>query len=59
VLGDATNTSRSVKRMRVKGAAGSAAEGKENKPATYLATLRDKAQGTPRRELIWMSFGDV
>lgn len=53
VLGDATNTSRSVKRMRVKGEGDSVtAEGKENKPARYLATLRDKAQGTPRSELL-------
>jgi len=58
VLGDATNTSRSVKRMRVKGGVESVVEGKENKPARYLATLRDKAQGTPRRELDFDVFGD-
>lgn len=54
VLGDATNTSKSVKRMRVKGGVESmvesTAEGKENKPSKYLATLRDKVQGTPRSE---------
>ena len=48
VLGNTTNSSRCVKRMRVEGGAESEAEGKENKPAKYLATLRDKAQGTPR-----------
>lgn len=58
MLGNTTNTSRSVKRMRVKGGAESAVEGKENQPAKYLATLRDNTQGTPRRELDLDVFGN-
>lgn len=52
MLGDTTNTSRSVKRLRLKGAPENVQDGKENRPAKYLATLRDEAQGTPRSELL-------
>ena len=48
VLGDATNTTKSVKRLRVKGALNSPADGKENEPSKYLATLREQAQETPK-----------
>ena len=50
-LGDATNTPRPVKRLRLKDALGFEDNGKENKAAQYLTTLRDKENaGTPRRE---------
>ena len=49
-LGDATNTHRPVKRLRLKDGPANGWEGKENKPAQYLATLHDEeAQGTPKR----------
>ena len=48
VLGDATNTAHSVKRLRLKGAPENLAGGKENKATEYLATLQDDAKGTPR-----------
>lgn len=57
MLGDTTNTSRSVKRLRLKGAPENVQGGKENRPAKYLATLQDKAQGTPRRETSRYAFG--
>ena len=50
VLSDTTNTSHSVKRLRLKAATESLPEGKENRPAKYLATLRDEAKETPKRE---------
>ena len=50
-LGDATNTSRPVKRLRLKDAPKVEDDGKENKAAPYFATLRDKENsGTPRRK---------
>ena len=50
-LGDATNTPRPVKRLRLKDAPKIENDGKENKAAQYLTTLRDKENtGTPRRE---------
>lgn len=51
VLGDATNTNmaRSVKRMRVKGG-NEGVEGKENVGMGWLATAREKGEGTPRSE---------
>ena len=50
-LGDATNTPRPVKRLRLKDAPKVENDGKENKAAPYFATLRDKENsGTPRRE---------
>lgn len=49
-LGDATNTARSVKRLRLKDAPEMENDGKENKAAQYFITLRDKENaGTPRR----------
>lgn len=48
VLGDATNTSHSIKRLRLKGTPDNLLEGKENEPRRYLATLQDEAKGTPR-----------
>ena len=50
-LGEATNTSRPVKRLRLKDAPKVENDGKENKAAQYFTTLRDKEiAGTPRRE---------
>ena len=50
-LGDATNTSRPVKRLRLKDAPKVENDEKENKAAPYFTTLRDKENaGTPRRE---------
>lgn len=50
-LGDATNTPRPVKRLRLKDVLKVENDGKENKAAPYFATLRDKENsGTPRRE---------
>lgn len=50
-LGDATNTPRPVKRLRLKDAPGVEDDGKENKAAQYFTTLRDKENaGTPRRK---------
>ena len=50
-LGDATNTLRPVKRLRLKDAPQVKNDGKENKRAQYFTTLRDKENaGTPRRE---------
>ena len=49
-LGDATNTLRPVKRLRLKNTIEGEKEGKENKSLQYLATLRDGAAGTPKRE---------
>ena len=51
VLGDATNTPRPVKRLRLKDVPKAENDGKDNKAAQYLTTLRDKENaGTPRRE---------
>ena len=50
VLGDATNTPRPVKRMRLKDASDGGRGGKENRTAQYFATLHDKVQGTPKSE---------
>ena len=50
-LGDATNTPRPVKRLRLKDAAKVENKGKENKAAQYFATLRDEEiTGSPRRK---------
>ena len=50
-LGNATNTARPVKRLRLKDAPKAESKGKEKKAAQYFATLRDKDNtGTPRRE---------
>lgn len=50
-LGDATNTPRPVKRLRLKDAPKVESGGKENKAARYFTTLRDKENaGTPRRK---------
>ena len=50
-LGDATNTLRPVKRLRLKDAAKVENKWKENKAAQYFATLRDEENpGTPRRK---------
>lgn len=50
-LGDTTNTPRPVKRLRLKDVPKIENDGKENKAAQYLTTLRDKENaGTPRRE---------
>lgn len=50
-LGDATNTPRPVKRLRLKDAPKVENEEKENKAAQYFTTLREKeSAGTPRRE---------
>ena len=50
-LGDATNTPRPVKRLRLKDAAKIENKGKENKAAQYFATLREEENiGTPRRK---------
>ena len=52
-LGDATNTPRPVKRLRLKDAAKVENKGKENKAAQYFATLRDEEKtGTPRRKFV-------
>ena len=50
VLGDATNTPRPVKRMRLKDASDDSRGGKENRTAQYFATLHEKVQGTPKSE---------
>ena len=53
-LGDATNTPRPVKRLRLKDAPKVENDGKENKAAQYFTTLHDKENaGTPRRECCW------
>lgn len=50
-LGDATNTPRPVKRLRLKDVPKVENDGKENKATRYFTTLRDKENaGTPRRE---------
>lgn len=50
-LGDATNTSRPVKRLRLKDAPKVENDGKGNKAAQYFTTLRDKENAsTPRRK---------
>lgn len=50
-LGNATNTLRPVKRLRLKDAPKVENDGKENKAAQYFTTLRDKENaGTPRRK---------
>ncbi|KAF6221481.1 hypothetical protein HO133_002337 [Letharia lupina] len=50
-LGDTTNTPRPVKRLRLKDVPKIENNGKENKAAQYLTTLRDKeSAGTPRRK---------
>ena len=50
-LGDATNTSRPVKRLRLKNAPKVENDGLGNKAAQYFTTLRDKENAsTPRRE---------
>ena len=50
-LSDATNTARSVKRLRLKDAPRVEEDGKENKAAQSFTTLRDKEIiSTPRRE---------
>ena len=50
-LGEATNTPRPVKRLRLKDAPKVETDGKENKAAQYFTTLRDKEiASTPRRE---------
>lgn len=50
-LGDTTNTPRPVKRLRLRDVPKIENNGKENKAAQYLTTLRDKeSAGTPRRE---------
>lgn len=50
-LGDATNTPRPVKRLRLKDAPKVENDGKENKTAHYFTTLLDQENaGTPKRE---------
>ena len=49
-LGEATNTPRPVKRLRLKNVPVNEREGKENKTAQYFTTLRDGVAGTPRSE---------
>ena len=50
-LGDSTNTSRPVKRLRLKDVPEVENDGKDNRAAQYLTTLREKENaGTPRRE---------
>lgn len=50
-LGDATNTPRPVKRLRLKDAPKAENDGKENIAAHYFTTLLDKENaGTPKRE---------
>lgn len=50
-LGDATNTLRPVKRLRLKDAPKVETDGQGNKAAQYFTTLRDKENAsTPRRE---------
>ena len=54
-LGDATNTLRPVKRLRLKDAPKVENDGKGNKAAQYFTTLRDKENAsTPRRECLKM-----
>ncbi len=60
-LGDATNTLRPVKRLRLKDAPKVENDEKENKAAQYFTTLRDKENSsTPRREccpqLYWWMY---
>ena len=50
-LRDATNTSHSVKRLRLQDGTECVRDGKENKPTTYLATLRDEAMDSPKSQL--------
>lgn len=50
-LGDSTNTSRPVKRLRLKDVPKVENDGKDNRAAQYFTTLRDKENaGTPRRK---------
>lgn len=50
-LGDASNTMRPVKRLRLKDVPKVENDGKENKAAQYFTTLLDqKNAGTPKRE---------
>ena len=50
-LGDAMNTPRPVKRLRLKDAPKVETNGKENRAAQYFTTLLDKENaGTPKRE---------
>ena len=59
-LGDATNTPRPVKRLRLKDSAKAENDGKENKAAQYFTTLHDKENaGTPRRECCDAIFSDA
>ena len=59
-LGDATNTSRPVKRLRLKDAAKAENDGEANKAAQYFTTLHDKENaGTPRRECYDAIFSDA
>ena len=55
-LGNATNTSYAVKRLRIKGPLEDLAEGKENRSMRYLATLTDEAKGSPKSECSSLSF---
>ena len=58
-LNDTTNTSHSVKRLRLKGAPGTSIGGKENKDTEYLATLQDEDKETPKRNLHSSGHGFV
>lgn len=52
MLGDATNTQRPVKRLRLKDADADGEDGQENRLTRYFTTLRDQAQEIPRSELL-------